>query len=95
LKLLRKKNLFIKRGKCKFLQKEELFLEVIISEKGNKLLNLKTMSIRDFPKPNSVKLMRRFLGMVNFCTKYVVIHSGLGTAICDDKRKDSLSPVDR
>lgn len=56
----------INMSKCCFGQKTIEFLGHHVTSEGIKPLNDKVKAIIDFPKPETVSDMRRFLGMINF-----------------------------
>ena len=57
-------GMVVKPTKCIFAQTEIRFLGYTVD--GTKPLAEKIKAILDFPKPDTVKQLRRFLGMVNF-----------------------------
>lgn len=56
----------INLSKCSFGQSEIEFLGFLVTPEGIKPLEDKVRSIIDFPKPETVEQLRRFLGMINF-----------------------------
>ena len=56
----------INKGKCRFLQQELQFLGHRISATGISPLPEKVDAIKSFPRPERLKQLRRFLGMINF-----------------------------
>lgn len=56
----------INLSKCCFGQKQLEFLGYEVSTEGIRPLEDKVKAIKDFPKPQTVAELRRFLGMVNF-----------------------------
>lgn len=59
-------GLNINTSKCRFVQTDLKFLGHLINENGFKPLPEKVSAIREFPKPETKKQLRRFLGMSNF-----------------------------
>ena len=61
----------VKLSKCHFFQSEVKFLGHIVGVSGIKKCPEFTQDVLDFPKPDTVKQLRSFLGMVNFQRKFV------------------------
>lgn len=57
--------------KCQFKVKEVKFLGHVISSEGIKPDPNKTEAIANLPRPNSVKELKRFLGMSGFLSKFI------------------------
>ena len=64
-------GLTINVGKCKFGQSELNFLGHRISKDGIVPLGEKVEAIKSYPVPNSVKKLRRFLGMINHYRRFI------------------------
>jgi hypothetical protein len=71
LEALRKNKLFMNPKKCKFFLNEVDFLGHHISQRGIKAQQSKCDAILHFPRPESAKEVRRFLGMVCFIAGYL------------------------
>ena len=52
--------------KCVFAQTKVKFLGYTVNENGTKLLPEKVKAIFNFPRPDTVKQLRRFLGILKF-----------------------------
>ncbi|XP_062403850.1 uncharacterized protein LOC134094368 [Sardina pilchardus] len=64
-------NLFVKPEKCEFHVSEVSFLGFILSQ-GNLCMDpKKTLAVRDWSQPTSVKEVQRFLGFANFYRKFI------------------------
>lgn len=61
----------IKPSKCVFGVPEIEFLSHKINEKGILPSERKVKDIRDFPQPNNLKQIQRFVGMVNFYNRFL------------------------
>ena len=61
----------INTSKCQFGQDKVDFLGFEVCKKGITPLKSRTQAIVDFPKPNTVEELRRFLGMVNFYRPHI------------------------
>ena len=71
LATLKTYNIKIKVPKCKFFQDNVHFLGHKISAEGIRKSEDYVMKVRDFPKPQTVTEMRKFLGLVNFQRKFI------------------------
>lgn len=65
-------GLVINTTKCVFGVKEIEFLGYTVNSDGIKPLPERVEAINNFPKPENVKQLRRFLGMVNFYRRLLV-----------------------
>ena len=63
---LKKYSLPINPDKCQFGQREIEFLGHVINARGTKPTSDKVKAIIDYPRPKTVRDLRRFLGMLNF-----------------------------
>lgn len=61
----------INLGKCVFGQPEVHFLGYSIDKNGTKPLQSKVSSITNFPLPDTVDKLKRFLGMINYYRRFV------------------------
>jgi len=61
---LRKYNLKLQPDKCEFLRKEVTFFGHKISECGVEPDARKVKSVKNFPRPNAVKQLKSFVGLV-------------------------------
>jgi hypothetical protein len=71
LKLLEKANLYVKLSKCMFFQPEVTFVGHTLSKDGIKPDVSKVRVVTDWAVPTNVSELRRILGMVNFCRRYI------------------------
>lgn len=71
LERLRENNLSINLNKCVFGADTVTFLGYEVSAKGAKPLPEKVQAIRDYPKPKTVRELRRFLGIINFYRRFL------------------------
>lgn len=70
-KLLAGANLTLKLGKCYFFQKELDFLGFHVSVNGIRPGSRKTIAISNFPVPQNVHDVRRFIGLASFFRRFV------------------------
>jgi len=68
---LKTHQLQINPEKCQFSKPSVQFLGHIISADGIKPIDSRLKTIKEFPKPQTVTAMRSFLGMLNFCRKFI------------------------
>jgi transposase InsO family protein len=68
---LRKANLTLKLPKCEFGKREVNFLGFVINAEGLKPGLRKVKAIEEFPEPQNVHDVRRFLGLTSFFRRFV------------------------
>lgn len=71
LSRLRKVNLKLNPEKCKFLQKEILYLGHIVSESGILPDPQKTKVIDNYPRPQNTQEVKRFVAFLNYYRKFI------------------------
>ena len=81
LSTLYSNNFAVKWPKCKFFQKEKVWLGFKISKSGIALLIDKTKAIKDIPIPKNLKELRSFFGSTNQYIKFVPSLASLGSAL--------------
>jgi len=67
VKMVVENDLYVKPKKCKWKVKEVGFLEVIIGLEGIKMEEEKVKGVLDWPTPQGVKYVQKFLGLANYC----------------------------
>lgn len=92
LNRLEEYGITINPSKCVLGQKQVKFLGYTVSEHGIKPTEEKTSTIKQFPKPNTVEELRRFLGMLNFYRDHIPhaasIQAPLNQYLHNSKKKD-------
>lgn len=68
---LRKVNLKLNPAKCKFLQKETLYLGHLVSENGISPDPLKTRVLENYPRPQNSDEIKRFVAFANYYRKFI------------------------
>jgi transposase InsO family protein len=68
---LRENGISLNAAKCNFGQSTVQFLGHEVSASGSRPLPAKVDAILNFPQPNTVHELRRFLGMMNFYRKFI------------------------
>jgi hypothetical protein len=71
LGLMAEANVRLKPSKCFFGFPEIEFLGQLINGEGYRMTDARIQGIRDMPEPSSVKAVRSFVGMVNYCRNYI------------------------
>lgn len=62
--------------KCQFLKKEIEYLEYMVSQKGITLSERHTSAIAEFPRPQNVHELQRFLGLTGYFRKFIADYAG-------------------
>ena len=57
--------------KCVFAKEEITFFGHKINKQGIQPTPQKIQIIKDFPKPTNLKELQRFIGMINFCNRFI------------------------
>lgn len=71
LEALRKAGLTLKLSKCKFLHAQVSYLGYEITDRGIEPGRQKLMAIKEFPAPQNVHEVRRYLGLTSYFRKFV------------------------
>ena len=71
LGILREYGIKISGPKCSWFQEEVEFLGHIVGCRGLRKSDKFMKTVREYPKPSSVKQLRSFLGLVNFQRKFI------------------------
>lgn len=69
--LLLDNHLFVKQSKCKFVIEAVKYLDHVIFNERVSFDQKKIESIFDWPTPNTVKALRRFIGLTRFYRRFV------------------------
>ena len=64
-------GLRLKLSKCKFMQPTVEYLGYRIDAQGLHPIEKKVEAIRNAPAPENRHQLRSFLGMINYCTKFI------------------------
>jgi hypothetical protein len=86
---LRRNNLKLQPDKCEFLRKEVAFLGHKISENGVEPDNRKVEAIQNFPKPNTVRQLKSFLGFAGYYRRFVPHFSKIAAPLHKLLKKDA------
>jgi hypothetical protein len=69
--IFRKHNLKLQPDKCEFLRTEVSYIGHIITEEGVRPDPGKVEAIESFPRPDSTKQLKSFLGMTSYYRKFI------------------------
>lgn len=78
---LKNANLKLQPTKCHFAVKEVTFLGHVISRKGVSVDPEKTKAVSEFPIPKTPKQVRSFLGMANYCRRFILNFAKIATPL--------------
>lgn len=86
----------INSDKCEFARQELDFLGYHITSQGMKPTMEKTQAISEYPKPKTVKELRRFLGMINFYRGSIpkaALHQAPLNVFLKNSKKNDSTPI--
>ncbi|GFT29073.1 retrovirus-related Pol polyprotein from transposon 297 [Trichonephila clavipes] len=86
----KKYGLEIKFKKCQFLKKKIEFLGHIVESGTIKPSPTKTLAVRKFPEPTTIKQVKSFLGLTGYFRKYIKDYSKIAKPLSDLTRKENL-----
>ncbi|GFX43004.1 retrovirus-related Pol polyprotein from transposon 17.6 [Trichonephila clavipes] len=86
----KKYGLEIKFKKCQFLKKKIEFLGHIIQSGTIKPSPTKTLAVRKFPEPTTIKQVQSFLGLTGYLRKYIKDYSKIAKPLSDLTRKENI-----
>ncbi|GFW30791.1 retrovirus-related Pol polyprotein from transposon 297 [Trichonephila clavipes] len=86
----KKYGLEIKFKKCQFLKKKIEFLGHIVESGTIKPSPTKTLAVRKFPEPTTIKQVQSFLGLTGYFRKYINDYSKIAKPLSDLTRKENL-----
>lgn len=92
LRRLNSHNITLNESKCKFYREEIKILGRIVSKGKVRPDPEKIKAINEFKVPKTIRHLRSFLGLVNFCREFIPGLSGIGTPlfrILDGQNKKS------
>ncbi|GFT43300.1 retrovirus-related Pol polyprotein from transposon 17.6 [Trichonephila clavipes] len=86
----KKYGLEIKFKKCQILKKKIEFLGHIVESGTIKPSPTKTLAVRKFPEPTTIKQVQSFLGLTGYFRKYIKDYSKIAKPLSDLTRKENL-----
>lgn len=84
-----KAGLIINWKKCQFLQRKIEFLGHVVENGTIKPSIVKTMAVRGFPEPTTIKKLQSFLGMTGHFRKFIRDYSTIAKPLTDLLRKNN------
>lgn len=90
LTAIREEGLTLRPTKCSFLQESVSFLGHTVSANGIRPGEEKTKCIEEFPRPESVSDVRKFIGITNFFRKFVPKYSQIAMPLTRLMKKDAV-----
>jgi len=88
IKRLEENDLYIKPEKCKWKVREVGFLGVIIGADRIKMEEEKVKGVLDWPTPNCVKDVQKFLGLANYYCRFIKDFISIARPLHDMMKKD-------
>ena len=90
---IRASGLCLNPGKCKFYQSEVKILGNMVSKGIVKPDPGKVQAIKDYTKPGTVRELRSFLGLANYCRDYIAGFTGMSAPLTDLLKNESKRSV--
>ncbi|GIL63541.1 hypothetical protein Vafri_17585, partial [Volvox africanus] len=81
---------FAKRAKCFWAQPQVEYLGHIVSATGVKMDPRKVAVVRDWPAPQNLQELRKFLGLTNYFRKFIKQYSVLAAPLTNLTRKGAF-----
>ncbi|XP_026442923.1 uncharacterized protein LOC113342675 [Papaver somniferum] len=88
--ILESHQLYVKYEKCDFAQKEVRYLGNVISSAGVAVDPEKIETMQQWPKPESLKALRGFLGLTGYYYKFIQNYGKIAAALTNMLKKDSF-----
>ncbi len=93
LKWLLQHQLYVKAEKCEFHQTNTSFLGYVISQDGVSMDDKKVQAVLDWPQPQTVKELQRFLGFANFYRRFIRNFSSIASPLTAMTKRNTSCPV--
>ncbi|KAL4380090.1 hypothetical protein GQ457_02G032600 [Hibiscus cannabinus] len=94
LEVLRVNQLFARRKKCFFGQKQVEYLGHIISEQGVATGPAKIEAMRNWPLPKTLKSLRGFLGLTGYYRMFIKGYGGISKPLTNMLRKEGFAWIE-
>ena len=88
IKRLEENDLYVKPEKCKWKVREVGFLGVVIGPEGIKMEEEKVKGVLDWPTPQCVKDVQKFLGLANYYRRFIKGFASIARPLHDMVKKD-------
>ena len=85
---LEENDLYVKPEKCKWKVREVEFLEVVIGPEGIKMEKEKVKGVLEWPTPKCVNNVQKFLGLANYCCRFIEGFTRVARPLHDTVKKD-------
>ena len=93
LQRLREKNLTVNLKKCEFLQDELVYMVHKLSATGVSPDKERVDAIKVLKEPSNVHKLRSFLGMITYCSKFILQFATLTEPLRNLLRKGTVSKI--
>ncbi|KAI5609351.1 hypothetical protein C0J50_9522 [Silurus asotus] len=90
---LRSHHLYLDLSKCEFHRTQTHFLGYVITARGIQMDEGKVKAVRDWPVPETIKELQRFLGFANFYRRFIQGYSRIAPPLTSLLRGDPAAPV--
>jgi hypothetical protein len=88
---LQRHQLFLKRSKCAFGASSVAYLGHVVSAAGVAMDPAKLQAVRDWPRPQSARAVRSFLGLTGYYRKFVHNYGTIAAPLTALLRKEGFS----
>jgi len=88
--LLRDKGFTLNKEKCQFYMNKLVFMGHELSERGIGATQVKVDAVVNAPEPRNASEVRSFLGLVNFCARFIPNLSTISAPLNDLLRKNTV-----
>jgi len=88
IKRLEENDLYVKLEKCKWKVREVDFLGVVIGPEGIKMEKKKVKGVLEWPTPQCVKDVQKFLGLANYYRRFIEEFATVARPLHDLVKKD-------
>jgi hypothetical protein len=92
---LQEQNLVVKRSKCAFGERTVGYLGHVISKDGIAMDAAKVQAVLDWPRPRSVRDVRRFLGLAGYYCRFIKNYGAIAEPLTHLLRKGAFQWSDK
>ena len=87
-RLLQQNQLYVKDSKCNFFMQKIEFLGHVVTPDGIEMDSGKVKAVIDWPAPTNLTEVQQFLGLSNYCRRFVDKFSELSAPLVELTRKN-------